>query len=397
MRALIDAIKSGNSEAVSDLLQASPTHVNTTIRFSGVSALMLALQCHRFDIAQQLINLGAEVNAVDIENVTALQIAAQLGQQDIVLQLIARGADVNAKDNLDNTALNLAVANGHTRTALDLLAVGANPQVTSRLSEPCLHKAIRCDAEELVAALMQKHAPVNQYNGKGETPLCLAATKGDVYSVRQLLAGGANAALTKKPGILPRDDDNKSPSEIAADQGHPELAALLYFHVPATFIDLTVVQDREKFSSVLKYFHAQRKLFCHHLKRIDVHAVQAHYQKIIQKYVALNGLDPAKAQRNNVLRVLMRMAQGDASIEDVQNADKKLGYLKRPEFARLYAALKSRAAVHGILVSPNAKETGGAVAMVDVVRNSSLWSDPNAAVAAPAEVDVKSSAHHGIR
>src|SRR5262249_45726638 len=67
----------------------------------------------RPDLAQLLIDYGADVDARDAESRTPLMHFADLGATEIVKLLIAAHAEVNARDRFGNTALSCARYGGN--------------------------------------------------------------------------------------------------------------------------------------------------------------------------------------------------------------------------------------------------------------------------------------------
>jgi ankyrin repeat protein len=66
---------------------------------------------------ENLLNSGADVNAVDSQKRTSLSLAAANGHRMVVLILLKRGADPSIKDGNGDTALDLAIKNGHESLA----------------------------------------------------------------------------------------------------------------------------------------------------------------------------------------------------------------------------------------------------------------------------------------
>jgi hypothetical protein len=87
----------------------------------GASALHIAIDHRNFELAVNLLKLGANPNGAvrtyidDVDEQTALHRA--LGSPMVVEALIKYGADVNAKDAEGNTALDRAEARGLTESA----------------------------------------------------------------------------------------------------------------------------------------------------------------------------------------------------------------------------------------------------------------------------------------
>ena len=118
-----DAAYDGNIEAVKQHLAAG-TDVDKKGSTLGSTALHQAARKGHKEIANLLINNGADVNAVTDNGVTPLHTSAGLGHKEIAELLIAKGANVNAKVALGPkqglTALDAAIERNHPKIA-DLL------------------------------------------------------------------------------------------------------------------------------------------------------------------------------------------------------------------------------------------------------------------------------------
>ena len=118
-----DAAYDGNIEAVKQHLAAG-TDVDKKGSTLGSTALHQAARKGHKEIANLLINKGADVNAVTDNGVTPLHTSAGLGHKEIAELLIAKGANVNAKIALGPkqglTALDAAIERNHPKIA-DLL------------------------------------------------------------------------------------------------------------------------------------------------------------------------------------------------------------------------------------------------------------------------------------
>lgn len=84
-----DALVKGDKQVVADLLLKSPEFVKSTE--DGYTPLHFAVKNMQKDIAELLIQKGADVNAKDKEGKTALAQALASGQQEIVEMLRLNG------------------------------------------------------------------------------------------------------------------------------------------------------------------------------------------------------------------------------------------------------------------------------------------------------------------
>ena len=118
-RALFDAAKAGNIEAVKQYLTAG-ADLNLKKDLFGSTPLHSAALKGRKEVAELLVSEGADVNTKNINGWTPLHYAAVVDHKEIVELLLASGADVNAKTDAGETPLDNAIKYKRTETA-DLL------------------------------------------------------------------------------------------------------------------------------------------------------------------------------------------------------------------------------------------------------------------------------------
>jgi ankyrin repeat protein len=95
-------------------------HSRNTMR---VTALHAALAGPTPDVANWLIDAGADVNAVQQDGVTPLHEAALIGNVELVRLLLARGADRSVTDDKQRAATDFAREGGHA-AVVELLEKG---------------------------------------------------------------------------------------------------------------------------------------------------------------------------------------------------------------------------------------------------------------------------------
>ena len=231
---LMTAARVGNVPVVGVLLAAG-ADPDATEAVLGQTALMFAIANNHTQVARVLVDAGAEVSARTSNRFTPLLFAAQQGNIEAAQFLLSSGADVNesAPDGIagntnartrfvrdtESHALLVAIDSGHDDMALFLLDGGADPNHTGTGRTP-LHSAVQQQMPEVVSALLDRGADPNvlleralpfvsrritQDNGLtpsviGATPFCLAATFGDLESMRILVDGGADPTLTTEDG-----------------------------------------------------------------------------------------------------------------------------------------------------------------------------------------------------
>ncbi len=147
-----------------------------------------------------------------------LPLAAIEGRLADVERFLAQGVDPNEAQGRSRPPLVSAVQNGNRPLAELLLARGASATGKPETLTP-LHAAVLANRPELLHLLLDHRADVNVLDNTGDTPLTLAAKRGDAAMVKILLARGANRAIKNHDELLPIDH--------ARRLGHGEVVALL--------------------------------------------------------------------------------------------------------------------------------------------------------------------------
>lgn len=186
INSLIDATIRGDTERVRSLLnQGLP--VDQPDR--GSTPLMAAAREGRLEIAEQLLDKGAQVDARDRLGHTPLHHAVIKRHADIATLLIKRRANVNAKDNGAMTPLMWAAKKGDAQLVRELVDAGA--------------------------LLEEQSAQV--WDFPPGTALMFAAHAGHLEAVKALLTAGANTEASGR----------KNAAYWARVEGHREIAQLL--------------------------------------------------------------------------------------------------------------------------------------------------------------------------
>ncbi|MGH0145825.1 UNVERIFIED_CONTAM: hypothetical protein FKN15_026718, partial [Acipenser sinensis] len=157
---------------------------------------------NNLEVAEYLLQHGAEVNSQDKGGLIPLHNAASYGHVDVAALLIKYNACVNATDTWAFTPLHEAAQKGKTQLCALLLAHGADASLTNQEGQSPLDLVTHVD----VAALLIKYnACVNATDTWAFTPLHEAAQKGKTQLCALLLAHGADASLTNQEGQSPLD------------------------------------------------------------------------------------------------------------------------------------------------------------------------------------------------
>jgi ankyrin repeat protein len=169
---LVAATRAGDQAGVTRALAQGATP-NARNRL-GESALLIALQNDRPELATQMLAAGADVNLAAVNGVTPLMAAAHGGYADIVRELLAKGADVNAADQLRKTAMIYAAGEGRTEVVVLLLHAGIDPNAVYAHRLTALMWAAGYGHSETVQALLDAGAQTEPRDDRGKSALDIA-------------------------------------------------------------------------------------------------------------------------------------------------------------------------------------------------------------------------------
>uniref|UniRef100_A0A2R5LDL0 Poly [ADP-ribose] polymerase n=2 Tax=Ornithodoros turicata TaxID=34597 RepID=A0A2R5LDL0_9ACAR len=155
--ALLDAAKKGNLARVMKLL--TPENINCRdSQGRNSTPLHLAAGYNNFEVAELLLENGADVNAQDKGGLIPLHNASSYGHLDIAALLIKYNTVVNATDRWGFTPLHEAAQKGRTQLCALLLAHGADSAMKNHEGQTPLDIALAEDVRCLLVDAMPPHA-----------------------------------------------------------------------------------------------------------------------------------------------------------------------------------------------------------------------------------------------
>ena len=184
---LVDAIVGGDVEAVRARVGEDPALASATDG-DGLPVVLLALWHQRRDVADALVQAGAELGVLE---------AAATGRVDRLRELLAADPErLNDRTPEGFTAIGLAAFLGGAEAVRVLLEHGADPNSDAEnpLGVRPVHAAAAAHDHESMRLLLEAGADPNARQQGGLTPLDAAAQSDDVEMERLLLAHGADPA-----------------------------------------------------------------------------------------------------------------------------------------------------------------------------------------------------------
>ncbi|CAL1400485.1 unnamed protein product [Linum trigynum] len=233
---LFTAVQFGELEIVKIMLDRDPSLLHQTTVYDRQSPLHIAAANGQIEILSMLLERSVDPDIVNRHKQTPLMLAAMHGKISCLKMLIEAGANILKFDSLNGrTCLHYAAYYGHSDCLQVILSTAQSSQVAAswgyarfvnirdgRGATP-LHLAARQKRPECVHILLDNGALVcastGGYGCPGSTPLHLAARGGSLDCIRELLAWGADR--------LQRDASGRIPYGVALKHKHPNCAALL--------------------------------------------------------------------------------------------------------------------------------------------------------------------------
>ena len=186
----------------------------------GVTPLICAACApgDKHQIAQNLINTGADVNKTKHNGVSALMRSAYYGYPRNMKVLMEAGANVNMTDCEGVTALMKAVYIGHQQCVKLLIEAGADVNISNKDGVTALMNATYTSNDDhgvldpgsyntdekhlIVDWLIKAGADVNAISNQGGTPMKNAVIAGYNRSLQLLINAGADVNYTTRREIL---------------------------------------------------------------------------------------------------------------------------------------------------------------------------------------------------
>jgi len=188
------------------------------------TALHRAAFCGLHNVVKVLaIEHSEDVNCHSFyEEYTPLHLASQEGHVEIAQLLVEHGADVAAQNKDGETPLHRAASRGDLDLARFLVEHGADAAAENKDGVTPLHWASLRGHLDLARFLVEHGADAAAQDKDGVTPLHLASSYGHFDLARFLVEHGADAAAQRKDGVTPLDS--------ASSHGHLDLARFLVEH-----------------------------------------------------------------------------------------------------------------------------------------------------------------------
>ncbi|XP_058801376.1 serine/threonine-protein phosphatase 6 regulatory ankyrin repeat subunit A isoform X4 [Phymastichus coffea] len=157
------------------------------------------------ECATMLFKKGVYLHMPNKKGARSIHTAAKYGHVGIISTLLQRGEKVDATTNDNYTALHIAVESAKPAVVETLLGYGAEVHVRGgKLRETPLHIAARVpDGDRCALMLLKSGAGPNLATDDGQTPVHVAASHGNLTTLKLLLEDGGDPMFKSKNGETP--------------------------------------------------------------------------------------------------------------------------------------------------------------------------------------------------
>ncbi|AGF78238.1 ankyrin repeat-containing protein [Desulfocapsa sulfexigens DSM 10523] len=168
----------------------------------GDSPLFDATASGSLAVMEYLITKGADVNLTNNKGQTPVIIAVSRKKIEKVRTLIKSGiADLNKKDLRGQSPLRLSMENKDVMCGTLLVSHGADVNETLGNGDPLLLRAVSHNIFDFAELLIEKGADVNATDKNGNTSLMVASEKSNLSIVKKLISHGAKINTLDNAGI----------------------------------------------------------------------------------------------------------------------------------------------------------------------------------------------------
>ena len=197
---LFDAIREGDTKKIADLKEISDFDINIC-NVTQKRALYFAIEAGNLLMVKTLIKHGANIDATSFCGTystfeTPLVTAARLQQREIAKYLLEEGCviDLYRNSHPGKSALQWAATHGDIGLGKLLLLKNVDLDYMGPHRHTALHYAVLKDHEDMAKWLLKQGAAIS-LNGDGRSALHIAAVRGNLPIVKELLLCGCDPSL----------------------------------------------------------------------------------------------------------------------------------------------------------------------------------------------------------
>ncbi len=191
-----------DTKPLDDIVSINVFDINRRFGINKMTLLHRAVLDGHYEIAEKLVNFGANVAVQNIYGETPLHSAAKLGRIKMIELLLNKHNTVNLPDKNGWTALHFAVKSNYIEVVSLLLIRGADPNAIDTNDQTPLHIALTHAKDQIILLLIQHGARVDLKDESGQTPKDLAIQYGRYEPLNAFFYESPKEELVDRPDLL---------------------------------------------------------------------------------------------------------------------------------------------------------------------------------------------------
>lgn len=166
---IVEAAKNGDLQTVKTILAKDPTKLNSTDK-SKYTALHWACMRAHWDVAEFLIEKGADLNVVGGDGGTQINWAVHHDNVEIIKLMVEKGAKLNIRNKWGMSELHTAIWRGCIHVVEYLLDHGSDPMIKTNEGWTAMHYAYRSGHDNVIEMLKERGLSTNVKDNQGRFP-----------------------------------------------------------------------------------------------------------------------------------------------------------------------------------------------------------------------------------
>jgi len=166
---IVEAAKKGDLQTVKGILTKDPSKLNATDEDKYTALHWACMRAH-WDVAEYLIEKGAEVNALGGDGGSVLNWAVHHDNVDFVKLMLEKGAKLNVQNQWGMTELHTAIWRGNIHVVEYLLDHGSDPMIKTKEGWTAMHYACRSGHDNVIELLRKRGFSFTVRDNQGRVP-----------------------------------------------------------------------------------------------------------------------------------------------------------------------------------------------------------------------------------
>ena len=166
---IVEAAKNGNLGKVKTILAQDPSKMNALDEEKYTPLHWACMRAH-WDVAEYLIENGADVNVQGGDGGTVMNWAVHHDNVKIIKLMIDKGAKLNVQNQWGMSELHTAIWRGNIHVVEYLLDQGSDPLIKTNEGWTAMHYAYRSGHDNVIALLKERGISTDVQDNQGRFP-----------------------------------------------------------------------------------------------------------------------------------------------------------------------------------------------------------------------------------